>query len=60
MSQWLDSYQSSWIYNRDITKNELDFGDLDLFLNFQGHSSKTQHENSRLGRGVGGRKGGDG
>ena len=32
MNQLLDSYKFSWIYYWDITKNCLDFGDLDLIF----------------------------
>ena len=30
--QWLDSFKFSWIYNWDITKNWIDFGELDLIF----------------------------
>ena len=32
VNQWLDSTKFSWVYNWDITKNWIDFGDLHIIF----------------------------
>ena len=41
MSQWLDSYQIFMVYKWDITKNWLDFDDLDLIFKVTALGKKT-------------------
>ena len=42
VNQWLDTYQVSWIYNWDITKYWLYFGDIDLIFKATAISRKTE------------------